>query len=313
MALTLDHPYLLLDPVFKDSPCFPSPFLGRVTGGEVYLKLETLNPIGCFKGRGTDYLFYKRAAQFKTGVVAVSAGNFGQGLVYAARKYKIPCTIVVPHGANELKIQRIKALGAEVIQQGKDYDDAKGFTKSWAAESAATFIEDGKEPEIAEGAGTIAYELFRDQKEYSSILVPVGGGSLINGIAKWSKSHSPTTEVVGVCAEGAPAMALSFQQKKFVETSKVKSIADGISIKIPVKESLPEFFEFVDEVLLVNDEQIKAAMKMIYDAHRLLIEPAGAAGVAALIANADYFKGKQVAVVLCGSNLTTEQIREWII
>jgi len=301
-----------IDPIFRDSPHLRSEILSSLVDGEVILKLETLNPIGCFKGRGTDYLLSQKRKEYKFGVVTASAGNLGQGLAYCARKHGIECTIFVPLSASELKIQKMKSFGAEIVQIGCDFDAAKDEAKKWAAKSGATFIIDGKEPELSAGAGTIAFELLRDAGRFDFIIAPVGNGSLINGIGKSAKSYAPETAIVGVCANGAPAMALSFQQKKFVETCSATTIADGIAVRVPVAESLPEFFKYVDEILTVSESEIKESIRTLFRAHTLIVEPAGIAGVAALLAHPKYFQNKRVAVVLCGANLTLKQMKEWV-
>lgn len=310
--MRLDDVHHTIDPVFRDSPQFESGPLSAEAAGTVVIKVETANPVGCFKGRGADYLFHCRSSKFSRGVVAASAGNFGQGLAYTARKYGTGCTIFAPRNANTLKIDKMKALGAEVHLDGADFDEAKDKARLWAQERDARFVEDGREPELSAGAGTIAYELLRETG-FDAMLIPLGNGSLLNGMARVAKALSPRTRVIGVCAAGAPAMARSFQQKKFQSTQTVTTIADGIAVRSPVEESLPDLFEFVDDVVLVSDEEIRGAMSLVFRAHRLIVEPAGAAGLAALLAAKDKFRGTRIAIPLCGSNLTDQQIKDWLL
>jgi len=305
--------YHAIDAVFRDTPQFVSADLSRHLGSTITLKIETVNPIGCFKGRGTDYLFFRRADEFRAGVAAASAGNFGQGLAYSARKFDAVCTIFAPLKANPLKIEKMKALGAEVILHGNDFDEAKTAARRWANAHRLAFVEDGQEPEVAIGAGTIAYELLKEGATYDALIVPLGNGSLLNGMAKVSKALSPTTKVIGVCAQGAPAMAESFRRKSFFETESAQTIADGIAVRTPVKAALKDLFEYVDDVVLVSDDEIKVAMRSLAQAHRLLIEPAGAVGLAALSSNAERFRKQRVAIPLCGANVTDSQIRDWLV
>jgi threonine dehydratase len=172
--------------------------------------------------------------------------------------------------------------------------------------------EDGLEPEIAEGAGSIAVELLSERPALDAIVLPLGNGSLLNGNARWVKAASPTTRMVGVCAAGADAMLTSFERGEPVETAKVHTIADGIAVRIPIPESITDMRGLVDEVRIVTDEQIIEAMRLLHAHTGLLIDPAGAAGIAMLLAQRDKFAGQHVATVLCGGNLTETQIREWI-
>ncbi len=305
--------YKQIDSVFLNTPQFASEAFSPRIAGRVTLKIETINPIGSFKGRGTYYLFCKKSQELNKGVVAASAGNFGQGLAYAARVHKTSCTVFAPLNANPLKIEKMKSFGAEVVLTGKDFDEAKSEAKEWSQKKGIYFVEDGREQEIAIGASTIAFELLKTKESYNVIIVPLGNGSLINGIAKLTKATSPGTQVIGVCAAGAPAMAESYKSRSFVECSSVSTIADGIAVRTPVKEVLPDLYEFVDDVVLVSDEQLREAMRDVYRSHRLTIEPAGVAGLAAVLCDKERFYGKSVAVPLCGSNLTDEQIKSWLI
>jgi len=195
----------IIDPAFKDTPQFVAESLGERLGVTVVLKVECVNPIRSFKGRGTEYLLHRIGHQPR-GLVCASAGNFGQGMAYAARKRAQSLTVFAGVGANPLKLSRMRSLGAEVVLSGADFDAAKAAAKEHARESGALYVEDGLLPEIAEGAGTIAYELGRLDEPLDAIFVPLGNGSLINGVGTWFKHESPSTRVVGVCAEEAPSM-----------------------------------------------------------------------------------------------------------
>lgn len=304
--------YEHLDSVFRNSPQFESQPLGEVLSASVTLKIETVNPIGCFKGRGTEELLRVRHGDFSSGVVAASAGNFGQGLAYSARKYGLECTIYAPYQANRLKVEKIKSLGAKVVLVGRDFDEAKERAKEFAKARGATFIEDGREPELAIGAATIAWELFAGESSFDVLVVPLGNGSLLNGMAKVAKTLSPKTKVIGVCSTGAPAMALSFEARAYRETEAVKTIADGIAVRVPVDESLTGLFENVDEVVLVSDSDMKSAIRTLFLNHRLVAEPAGAAGVAALLGFPERFSGQRIAIPVCGANIAESDFNHWV-
>jgi threonine dehydratase len=275
------------------------------------LKIETVNPIRSFKGRGADFLVAGLPADSPR-LVCASAGNFGQGLAYAARKRRFPLVVFAAQTANRLKVDRMRQLGADVRLAGCDFDEAKQHARAFAEESGASFIEDGREPAISEGAGTIAVELCRWPIPFDVALVPLGNGALLAGIGIWMKAHSPATRIIGVCAAGAPAMAFSMKRGAPESTDSVATIADGIAVRVPVPEALANLAGVVDEVLLVEDDALIAAMQLAFRHHGLVIEPAGAAGLAAAITFRDRFRDANVVTPLCGGNLTTEQIRGWL-
>lgn len=299
----------IIDPVFRDSPqmIFESPL--RALGGEILLKIETLNPVRCFKGRGSDY--FVRRLDDDTPLVVASAGNFGQGLAYAARTRGVALTVFAAETASPFKVARMRDLGAEVILAGQDFDAAKAAARDHAATKGQRFVEDGRDPAISEGAGSIAVELLRDGARFDAILVALGNGALINGMATWVKAQAPETRVIGICASGAPSMERSWRSGQVETTEAVKTIADGIAVRVPVPEAVADMSGIVDEVLLVNDKTTLRAMRMILQHAGLLVEPSGAVGIAALMAHEERFKGQRIATPICGSNVTAEQFREW--
>jgi threonine dehydratase len=302
----------VIDPAFKDTPQFLAETLSQRLGVAIVLKVESVNPIRSFKGRGTDYLLHRLGNQ-RQDLVCASAGNFGQGMAYAARKRGRRLTVFAAVAANPLKVSRMRALGAEVVLAGVDFDAAKAAAKEQAQKSSALYIEDGLLPEIAEGAGTIALELGRMDERLDAVLVPLGNGSLINGIGTWFRHFSPSTTVIGVCAEGAPSMEMSWRAGKAVSTESAATVADGIGVRVPVPEALVAMRATVDEVMLVSDNEILDAMRMLFVETGLLVEPAGAAGLAAVAKRRHELEGKRVATPLCGGNLTEDQIRAWLL
>jgi len=257
----------------------------------VVLKVETINPIRNFKGRGADFLFHNLPAGAPK-LVCASAGNFGQGMAYAARKRNHPLIVFAAETANRLKVARMRELGAEVRLAGGDFDAAKEHARRFADETGTEFIEDGREPAISEGAGTIAVELCRWPHAFDFALIPLGNGALLAGIGHWMKAHSPSTRIIGVCAAGAPAMALSLKHGAPESTESISTIADGIGVRVPVPEALIDVAKVVDEVLLVSDDAMIAASRMLFREHGLLVEPP--AGLAAAIAFRERFRGASV-------------------
>jgi threonine dehydratase len=303
----------VIDPSFRDSPQFESEPLSSSVGCHLTLKVETANPIRSFKGRGADYFMRKVVQRDEPrALVCASTGNFGQAMAYAGRAHGRPVTVFADLGANSLKLEMIRRLGAEVSQVGHDFDAAKTAAREHCAQVGAWMIEDGREPEISEGAGTIGMELTADGRVYDTVVVPVGNGALINGVARWVKHVSPGTEVVGVSATGAAAMARSWQGKTIVEMGEVHTIAEGIAVRVPVPEAVDDMGSIVDDMVLVDDEAMIDAMRLLVSTTGQLTEPSGAAGVAAIMADPARFEGRAVATVLTGSNLTDRQLKSWL-
>jgi threonine dehydratase len=301
----------VIAPVFRNTPQFVSESLSERLGVRLLVKVECVNPIRSFKGRGTDYLLF-RDGDATTPLVSASAGNFGQGLAYAARQRNRPVTLFTAVTANPLKIDRMRALGADVRLGGDDFDAAKMIAGEFAASHELRFVEDGREPAITEGAGTIGVELTRWPEPIDTILVPVGNGALINGIGYWLKAHAPTCRVIGVCAARAPAMAESWSAGSTRATASADTIADGIAVRVPVPEALADMKHSVDEMVLVEEDRLLEAMRLVHEHLGLVCEPAGVAGLAAALDLRNRLAGQLVAVPLCGGNLTPEQIRTWL-
>jgi threonine dehydratase len=301
-----------IDPVFLSSPQYEAEVLSDELGLRLVCKVETANPIRSFKGRGTDYFLHRMGGE-EGRLVCASAGNFGQGLAYAARRRNVPLTVFAAESANPAKVERMRRLGAEVHLEGADFDEAKAAARALAESEGWRFVEDGREPEIAEGAGTIALELCRWPEPFDAVLVPLGNGALLSGVGTWMKGHAPSTEVIGVCAEGAPAMALSLREGVMKTRERVDTIADGIAVRVPVEEALSDLSGVVDDVLLVDDGTMVGAMRLLFWKMGLVVEPAGAAGIAALLAHRERFAGALVATPLCGGNLTEQQARRWLL
>lgn len=301
---------LEIDPVFLRTPTVANDDLSERLGMTVISKIETLTPIRSFKGRGTDW--FMRTSQSASPVVCASAGNFGQGMAYAAKARGVDCVVFSPVNANPLKIERMGALGAEVRLVGDDFDSSKDAAREYAKVSGARFVEDGAEPAIAEGAGTIAAELGAYGGLLDVVLVPVGNGALITGMGTWMKAFAPHTRVIGVCASGAPAMAESWRARERLATRNANTIADGIAVREPVPRALDDMLLVVDDMLLVEDGDLIDAMRLVHEHLGLVVEPAGVAGVAAAARYQERFAGQTVGIPLCGGNVTAAQMSKWL-
>jgi threonine dehydratase len=300
-----------IDPIFLDSPAVRGSSLDDVLDVELVLKVETLNPIRSFKGRGTELLVARLTHDQP--LVCASAGNFGQGLARAAVRRGRSVTVFAAERANPLKTAAMRRLGAEVILRGADFDAAKAEARRHAECTGAFYVEDGALPEIAEGAGTIALELTEEGVPPEVALVPLGNGALVTGMGTWLRHAAPRARVVAVVAAGAPSMRLSFEQERIVSTPSADTIADGIAVREPVPYALETMRGVVDEVVTVSDDDILRAIRLVHEHLGLVVEPAGVAGLAALVAHPGRWSGALVATPLCGSNVTSAQARDWLL
>ena len=294
----IDAAAQLIDPVFRDSPQFVDSQLCAALGREVVVKVETTNPLGSFKGRGAD--FFVRELDPGSRLVCSTGGNFGQALAYAGRGRGFPVDVFVSARLDEGKVARIRALASEVVVIEGDEDDAKEAARVHAAaDSRRRFVEDGREIAISEGAGTIGVELLA-AGPIDTLVVQVGDGALIGGVARWVKEHSPHTRIVGVCASGSPAMALSWREGRPV-AAPAETIASALAVPRPVPDSVARIRPLVDEFVLVDDADMIDAMRIVADTLGILVEPAGAAGVAAVRRHDP--DGERLALLLTGQGV----------
>ncbi|ARP86387.1 hypothetical protein CAL13_09390 [Bordetella genomosp. 9] len=302
-----------VDPVFLRTPQFVCEPLADALGCALTVKVETLNPIRSFKGRGADHFVRKARARGDTrALVCASAGNWGQAMAYVARKRGEPMEIFAAESVNPLKAQRMRQLGARLYLQGRDFDAAKSAARAWCAAQGKWLVEDGLEPEISEGAGSIAVELLADGACLDAVLVPLGNGALLNGMARWIKAASPATQVIGVVASGAPAMADSWRARRAIDAQSADTIADGVAVRVPIPEAVADMLPLVDDVRKVDETAIVDAMRLVHRHMGLVVEPAGVLGIAALAGDAAAWRDKRVATVLCGGNVADEDVRRYL-
>ncbi len=292
---------------FTNSPQFVADSLSDLPGVQLTLKVETVNRIRSFKGRGADF-FVQEFQDASTRLVCASAGNFGQGMAVAAARRGMQLDVFSSLHANPLKVQRMAALGASVHQAGEDFDAAKAAGRLYADEVGGLFVEDGCQREISEGAGTIGLEMLRDTNGLDAVVLPLGNGALIGGVATWIKAHAPQIQVIGICAGAAPAMEQSWRARKVIETATANTIADGIAVRVPIPESVVDLQGIVDDVLLIDEAAIVAGMKLALHSLGMVLEPAGAVGLAGVQQHAARFKGLRVATVLTGANASEQDV-----
>jgi len=281
----------------------------RRTGAEVYLKLESFQPVGVFKIRGAiNKICSLSPSELKKGLVASSSGNHGLAVAYAAKIFGAKAVVVVPENAVKEKVEAIESYGAEVVKHGKDYDEAYSKALEIQKETKTTFVHPFNDPFVIAGQGTIGLELLEEVPDLDTIIVPVGGGGLISGIAIAAKTLKPNTKIVGVQAEGAPAVYRSWKAGKIVETDSVKTVADGLASRKPLDLTLRIMRKYVDDILLVTDQEIgEGVLALLHEAH-ILAEPSGAASLAALLFKYHPKPKEKVAVIISGANISIDYL-----
>jgi threonine dehydratase len=300
----------VIDPVFLRTPQYHADSLSRFLGTRIFLKVETANPIRSFKGRGAEYLASKIAP--KTKLITASAGNFGQAMAHACCRRDIDLTVYASVNANPFKLERMRALGATVVLHGEDFDAAKIEAKRFARAADLRMIEDGRDPETGEGAGTIGIELADSNEVFDAVLLPLGNGALACGVGRYLKQARPEIQVIAIQSAGAPAMLESWQQNRVVIFDTISTIADGIGVRIPIPECVEDMQGVIDDGILVTDASLIESMRLAHRHLGIVLEPSGAAGLAAILENRERFANQSVAVILCGGNLTPEQMKLWL-
>jgi threonine dehydratase len=301
----IEKAYERVSGVVHRTPFSHAPILSQMSGYEIHLKKENLQRTGAFKLRGA----FNRVASLieageNGGVVAASAGNHAQGVAFSAQHYGIEAAIVMPESTPLTKVQGVKELGATVILHGSNYDEAYAYATGYAQEKGFNFVHPFTDEEVMAGQGTIALEMLEGIEDLDAIIVPVGGGGLISGIAVAAKALKPDIKIIGISAEGAPAMKQSFDAKTPIDSTSVRTIADGIAVRDTSPITLEYILEYVDEFKTVCEDEIAAAILFLLEKQKVLVEGAGAVGVAALMhGKIDLPKESKVGIVLSGGNI----------
>jgi threonine dehydratase len=286
------------------TPLVPAPALSEAAGCEVWLKLETQHPTGSFKERGAlNKLSSLNANERGAGVVAMSAGNHAQGVAYHARRLGIPATIVMPEGTPFTKIDCTEGLGATVVIEGDSLVAAREAADALARDRGFVSVHPYDDPAVIAGQGTIGLEMLTDRPELDTLIVPIGGGGLISGIAVAAKAIKPGIEIFGVQSALYPSMADVLAGKPPETSVAGATLAEGIAVKEPGKLTRQIVAALVKDILLADDTAIEAAIEHLVDREKLVAEGAGAAGVAALLAHPELFRGKRVGIVITGGNI----------
>ncbi len=290
-------------PHVRRTPTERSEALGELAEREVFLKLENLQHTGAFKVRGAlSKLLAMDRRERGRGVITASAGNHGQGVALAARLLGCPATVVVPVGVPLAKLTAIQRQGAEVILEGGSYDDAHAYAQGLAAERGLAYVHAFDDPDVIAGQGTVALEMLQDAPDLDALVVPVGGGGLISGVAVVAKHKWPSLRVVGVQAAGSPALAESFRSGRLM-AAHCSTIADGIAVQRPGALTFELINRLVDDVVTVSDEAIARAIVLLLERQKLLAEGAGAAALAAVLEGALPARFRRVGIVVSGGNI----------
>lgn len=301
----------LIRPHIHETPVYRWPQLENSLGCELWLKHENHTPVGAFKIRGglvyMDEL--KRQQPDVRGVIAATTGNHGQSIAFAARLNGLRAVIVVPHGNNPEKNTAMRSLGAELIEHGREFQEALEFSRELAAKEGLHAIP-SFHPWLVCGVATYALELFRALGELDAVFVPIGLGSGFCGVTSVREALGLKTKIIGVVSEHAPAYALSFQQRQFAEQSSTTRVAEGVACKTPNKDALEHVIRHAHEIVTVNDDEAVISMHEIIQATHNIAEGAGALAHAALKKQRDQWQGKRVACVLTGGNASMSLLRE---
>jgi len=287
----------------RKTPIVYSPTFSDLSGSKVYLKSEFQQKTGAFKIRGAYHKILSLTDDEKQkGVVAASAGNHAQGVAYAANAEKIKCTILMPKNASPAKVSATKGYGAEVILEGTNYDEASAKAKEIANETGAILIHAFDDPEIIAGQGVIGLEILEEMPDVEEVYVPIGGGGLAAGILIAIKTTHPNVKVIGVQSRSFPSMFESWKKGSITSVGGARTIADGISVKVPGQTTFSIINELIDDIVLVDDSEIIKAIFLLMERMKVVIEPAGAVGLAHLISQKPS-PGKKVVSILAGGNI----------
>jgi threonine dehydratase len=292
------------------TPLYNYPALDPVVGAQLYIKHENYHPIGAFKVRGGVNLMANLDEETRRrGVVSASTGNHGQSIAYAAQLFGGRAVIVVPQGANPVKVNAMRSYGAEVVFFGEDFEACKRHCRTLEQEQGLRFISSGDEPLLIAGVATHTLEVLEQQPDIETIIVPIGGGSGVSGACLVAKTINPAIRVIAVQAAGAPAAFLAWQARAW-RTAEIHTFAAGLATGEPFMMPQQILWEYLDDFVLVEDDELRVAMRLYLERAKTLTEPAGAASLAAAIKLREQLAGQKVALILSGGNVSPDELRQ---
>lgn len=298
----------ILSKVIAPTPLIQNEWLSTQYGCEVYLKLENMLPVGSFKMRGAiNMIHHLTPAERKRGVLAASAGNHAQGVAWAARRFGVKATIIMPEGSPLTKIRNTEALGAKVVLHGHSIEECFAYANTLMKKQAMVFVHPFKDPQVIAGQGSVAFELLEQLPDMDYVFSAIGGGGLVSGLGGVLKELRPKVQLIAGQASGASSMVESLHRKRLAQTDKAETFADGIRVKHASPEMFKRLRDVVDESVAVSDEKIAQSILRLMERARVIAEGAGAVPLAVLDAlhqkNPKRFKGKKVVLVICGGNI----------
>ena len=295
-------------PYLRPTPLYRYPALDAMTGAGLWVKHENHQPVGAFKVRGGVNLVSQLSAdERRQGVIAASTGNHGQSVAYAADLFGVRAVICVPEQANPVKVESMRALGAEVVFRGRDFDEAREYCEQQAAQHGYRYVHSGDEPALIAGVATYTLEILQDRPDTEVIVVPVGGGSGAAGASLVAKAVRPSVEVIGVQSQAAPAAYRSWRAGTLVADT-TSTFAEGLATRTAFELPQRILREWLDDFVLVSEDALKSATRLMIEMTRNLVEPAGAAALAAVLADPPRFDGRTVAIVCSGGNISPSQL-----
>jgi threonine dehydratase len=297
-----------ITPHLRPTPLFRYAALDDLSGAKVFVKHENHQPTGAFKVRGGVNLVSQLSREERDrGVIAASTGNHGQSIAFAARAFGVQATICVPENANPVKVAAMEGLGAELVFHGRDYDDAREHCEQLAEAHGYRYVHSGNEPPLIAGVATETFEIVEDEPEVDAIIVPIGGGSGAAGACIVAKAINPAIRVIGVQSEAAPTAFRAWKERRLVE-DRMETFAEGLATRTTFELPMSILWQWLDDFVLVSDDEIREAQVLMIESTRNLVEAAGAAPLAAALRRRDQLAGKRVALILSGGNASREQL-----
>ncbi|GAA1671817.1 pyridoxal-phosphate dependent enzyme [Fodinicola feengrottensis] len=302
----------VIDPIFRNTPLYRCEALEPHLGCAVSIKLETANPVRSFKGRGSELVASQLADTGSRALVCASAGNLGQALGWSGRGRGLDVTVVASRFAPAVKLDRIRAMGAQLELVDGDHEVARERAAAIARYDGIRLVEDSLDIETCEGAATIGLELVDTVPSFDTVLIALGGGAMATGVGHVVKALAPGTEVICVQPLGAPAMTHSWHQRRVVSTDSTNTIADGVAGRHPIPAVLDDLLLVADDAVLVQEKSIVAGIRLLLDHAGLVVEPSAALGIAAILEDPDRFAGRHIVTIVCGSNVDMDAYHRWV-
>jgi len=296
-------------PFLQPTPLFTHPALSELVGTEVWVKHENHQPVGAFKVRGGINLLSTLSDEERgRGVIAASTGNHGQSIAYAARLFGVHAVVIVPVGANPVKVAAMRGLGSEVIEHGRDFDEAREYCAALAAQGGYRYIHSGNEPLLIAGVATLTLEILERQPEIDVLIGPVGGGSGMAGACIVGQALRPGLELIAVQAAAAPAAYRSWKARSLLE-DKMETAAEGLATRVAFELPQRILWDGLDDFVLASEEELLRATRLMIETTKTLVEPAGAAALAAALKLRDRLEGRRVALICSGGNISPSQLQ----